>query len=312
MARSAALSAPENSLVLGILTTLAPEYARPFSDSLRATGFQGTFCIVTAGYPVQQRHALTSLADDVYDVDCATADLSRSSALPLLRRVRGTRGLRRLYPPLFEIVARGGSERTSLSRWQSLEYHLEGLQALRYAHYYRYLTVNAPAADQIMISDLRDVVFQRDPFEARVTGLEVYLEEDHIRLGHDHFNTSWMRDLYGPTTITAFRNSPISCSGTVMGDRESMLSYLTEMMMEINWRRRPLGPHDQAVHNRILQAKRLANVTVVPNGSGRVLTMGGMASYATADDGAILNADRSIPAVLHQYDRHPELAERFR
>src|SRR3954469_19452091 len=71
--------------------------------------------------------------------------------------------------------------------WRSLEFHLEGLQSLRYVHYRQSLLNDAPDADLVMITDLRDVVFQGDPLADPVTGLEVYLEDDSERIGADGF-----------------------------------------------------------------------------------------------------------------------------
>jgi hypothetical protein len=305
------VSSTDKSLVIGILTTMPPSFIEPFSGSLRRTGFKGRFCVVTAGYPRPALDQLAQLADDVYRVDDTVNQVPASRAIPALALTRRTRGLRRFYPYLFETAARFGSERRSLARWQSLEFHLEGLQALRYAHYLRYLQTHGADADFVMLTDLRDVVFQDDPFRNGVEGLELYLEEDHLRIGTDHFNTLWLRKLYGVSTVTALGGTPISCSGTVVGTADAIRRYLTEMVSEIVWRRRPLGALDQGVHNWLIAQGRLPHATLVPNGTGRVLTMGGMASYRTAPDGMILNADGSVPAVVHQFDRHPELAARL-
>ena len=150
-----------------------------------------------------------------------------------------------------------GLERASLDRWRNLEFRLEGLQSLRYGHYLRCLMEDAPDADVVMITDLRDVVFQRDPFADPVTGLEVYLEDSSERIGHDGFNTTWLRNLYGSEFVEARRGQPLSCSGVVVGTRTAMMTYLNEMVTGIFWRRRPMGSHDQGVHNGLLHTGRL-------------------------------------------------------
>jgi hypothetical protein len=80
------------------------------------------------------------------------------------------------------------------------------------------------------------------------------------------------------------------------------------MRAAIGWRRRPLGSRDQAVHNRLLRRGRFTDGTLVANGTGRVLTMGEMRTVERDADGRVINADGSVPAILHQYDRHPALA----
>jgi hypothetical protein len=305
------MSSTERSVVLGAYASLPARDLEPFARSLRATGFRGSLAVVAGRLAPEERAALGALADDVVDVD---AEYARNLPLArgLLARMRPTRAARRAYAPLFGAVARGLGGRAAPSRWAGLEYHLEGLQALRYGHYLRYLRERAPEADLVMITDLRDVVFQRDPFADPVDGLELYLEDGSVRIGHDFFNTRWIANLYGPGEVEALRDSPVSCSGTVVGTRDAMLAYLEAMTGEIARQAgRPLGCHDQAIHNVLFHRGRLPDPRAVVNATGRILTMGMMSGYRTAPDGSVLNDDGSVPAVLHQWDRHGALAQRF-
>jgi len=295
----------ERSLVLGAYSGLPARFVEPFAASLRATEFKGSFCIVAGRCEPQERARLEALADSVIDADPEYPD-ERRIARTLLARLRRTRGLRRVYAPTFKAVARGTSFRT----WSSLEYHLEGLQALRYRHYHRIILEREPAPDFVLLTDLRDVVFQRDPFADRVDGLELFFEDASVRFGEDHFNTRWIRDVYGHAQLDRMRGNPVSCSGTVVGTRQAMLAYLAEMIGQIALQRGPIGSRDQAVHNVLIASGRLPSALLVRNGYGRVLTLGAMKTFELASDGKVLNADGSVPAVLHQWDRHRALAAR--
>lgn len=293
------MSSTERSVVLGAHTGLPARLLEPFARSLRATGFHGTYVVFAGLCGATEKDRLRELADVVVDVD---PDYPRPSArlLRSLGFLRSTRRLRRAYPAAFRLFA---SDR--------LEYHLEGLQSLRYFHYRRYLASLDPEPDFVFLTDLRDVAFQRDPFENAVDGLEVYLEDPVVQIGSDPFNTRWIRNLYGRAELERLRGRVASCSGTVAGTGPAVLAYLDEMTKEISRHRRPLGSHDQGIHNELLQSGRLPFATVVPNGTGRVLTLGKMSSWSTAPDGTVLNADGTVPAVLHQWDRHAELVERI-
>ena len=155
-------------LILGAYAHLPVEMLEPFARSLRATGSQGRFHVVVAGYDAGALRQLGELADHV-PVD-GEYDRVPPRASAALRYARLRRGLRRFYPSLFTVAVRSASERASLDRWRNLEFRLEGLQSLRYGHYLRCLEEDAPDAEVVMISDLRDVVFQRDPFADPVTG----------------------------------------------------------------------------------------------------------------------------------------------
>ena len=300
---SPSVSSTARSLVLGAYTNLPTHYLEPFVASLRATEFKGSLCIVCGSYRGEELARLEELTDEVIDVDNEYAELRMTRAL--LARLRGTRGLRRSYPRAFEAAIRAGNE------WKNLEYRVEGLQSLRYGHYECIIRNREPAPDYVMISDLRDVYFQRDPFSDPVHGLEVYLEDASVNIGADDFNTRWIREVFGPFELEHLRGRPISCSGTVIGTRDAMLAYVTEMAAEIFRHRRPMGARDQAVHNVLLHRDRLRSAEVITNEHGRVLTMGKMPAYRASADGRIENADGSIPAVLHQWDRHAELVARI-
>ncbi len=300
----------QRPVILGSFARLPASLLEPFSNSLRATGFAGEVGIVTAGYNASELSELATHADHVHTVDDDySGGLARTTSA--LAYVRGRRGIRRAYPRLFEAVVRVASERESFDRWKTLELRLEGLQSLRYMHYYRCLLDDFPDADAVMITDLRDVIFQRDPFADPVTGLELYLEDGSVRIGQDVFNTRWLLNLFGKEFVAAQRGQFVSCSGTVLGTRDAMLHYLSEMMTSIAWRRRPMGPHDQGIHNALIRADRLQAAEVIPNEHGRVLTLGKVKAPRT-NDGFLVNADGSIPAVVHQWDRHAPLVSSLR
>jgi hypothetical protein len=300
----------QRSLILGSLAGLPTHHIRPFTESLRATRFAGRTCIVAGAYSDAELDVLQSSADVVHSVASDYDDFS-AALTALLHQFRDRRGLRRLFPPLFTAAARYGREREGLRRWASLEFRLQGLQSLRYLHYLDILE-HSPDVDAVMITDLRDVIFQEDPFAEPVRGLEVFLEDESVRLGHDHFNTLWLRELYGGEVVSALKGRPVSCSGTVVGARDAVLGYLTRMVMNIIWRRRPMGARDQGVHNALVHGGELPEARIVPNEHGRVITVGAMRNLRTNDDGFLINADGAIPAVVHQWDRHAPFVSQLR
>lgn len=300
-----------NSLILGAVTNLPLELLRPFLQSLRATGFDGRLCLVVGGYSLSELRELEALADEVRSVDGEYSQLSPFLLEPL-RRVRRTRGLRRhVYPRLFRLATHlrwGGG---SCDWCRRLEYHLEGLQSLRYGHYIEILEA-APDVDYVMLTDVRDVCFQGDPFTDSLPSLEVALEDESVRIGDDAFNTRWLTELFGGAFVERFRGGAIACSGTTLGPRDEMLSYLHQMASEISLYRRPLGPRDQGVHNALVLTGRLPNARLVPNERGRVLTLGAMKRLRISAEGFAVNADGTIPPVLHQWDRHGDFVSRLR
>jgi hypothetical protein len=305
------VTSSETSLVLGVAAGLPRSAIEPFADSLRATGYAGRFGLVLAQYDDRALDELRSLADFSVVVDAGYPAPRPAWLLQRLKWLRDTPGWRKLYPSAFRAWACAGRERTVRARWERLEFSCEGLQSLRYRHYYEVLQGLAADAQEILLSDLRDVIFQADPFARPLPPLELALEDPSATLTEQPNNRRWLAGLYGERALAGLEGLVVSCSGTVIGRRAGILHYLSEMRDEIAGRRRPLGSHDQGVHNYLLRSGRFGDPAVVANGHGRILTMGAMASVPEREDGIALNADGTVPAVLHQYDRDPARAERL-
>lgn len=301
----------EHAVVLGFASNLGAEQFTPFLESLRRTSFAGRTCVFVSNMAPADVDVIARSADQVIDVDVDHPPAAPPWSVAALRRLKDTRGLRRFYDRGYGLVGRAVHAHAGSAIARDLEFRLQGVQALRYQHYLEYVEAD-PTIAAVMISDLRDVLFQGDPFAAELDGLEVFLEEPHVRTDTEAFNSRWLLDLYGDQGLARIAGSVVSCSGVTIGRREPMLQYLRLMAAEVDRQVIPLGPHDQGIHNWLLHTGRLPFATIVANGAGRVLTMGAQRVVYLSPGGEVLNPDASRPAVLHQYDRHPRLSERLR
>lgn len=301
------MSSTQRSLVLGVLTSLPASAAEPFARSLRATGFVGELHLFVGNMAEGDVEALRELADAVHVVD-ARFPRRLPVATLLLRYVKRQRGLRRFYPAAFRLAVGPGP--SADRRWRALEFHLEGLQTLRYELYAQFLDELGADADYVLLSDVRDVWFQDDPFTKPPQGLEVFLEEPTVRIGAEPFNHRWIEHLYGGKTAAQLSNNVVSCSGTTSGPRDEVLRYARSMAVALKGRRRPMSSHDQGVHNYLLRTGALDPVEIVDNTSGRVLTMSVKMTPRLEGD-LVLSNTGAAPPVVHQYDRHPEATALF-
>jgi hypothetical protein len=185
----------------------------------------------------------------------------------------------------------------------------------RYFLYRRF--VEAHRHERILISDVRDVVFQDDPFRhLPLAGLAVGLEAPRLTIGGEYWNARWLRRAYGEAALQRFADKPVSCSGVTYGDREAMLGYLRAMTGELAALQRgatSTSAIDQGVHNYLLWAGRLGSpATLAPLGS-TLATVGMLEEDRLRLDaaGRLLNEDGSVPSIVHQYDRWPRLVERL-
>jgi len=246
--------------VMGFAAGLEPSMFEPFFRSLRATSYRGQTALLVAHYTPQQVSFFRGLADHVIEV--SSSGLAASRTVRVLRVLRETRGLRRLYPAAFRTRCALCRERDAYAVWSSLELELEGLQALRYGYYHDFLAAAPTRFDRVLVSDVRDVVFQSDPFAAPLDGLELVMEDPSHHFAPDEFNGRWLRDLEGRAFTDAHAAKIPSCSGTVAGPLPAMLAYLGAMRAEIGWRRIPLGSHDQGVHNALILKRTVPRVAL--------------------------------------------------
>ncbi|WP_428151870.1 hypothetical protein [Brevundimonas sp.] len=177
----------------------------------------------------------------------------------------------------------------------------------RFAAFDRYLTRRTDVRS-VLITDVRDVLFQQAPFAPQPIGLEVFVEGD--RLGDHAFNMKYLRALIGETMAEALAGAASICVGTVVGPSREVVRFCRMVLMLAAVPRSELGGAfgaDQAacniaVHMGLLQA-------AVNENYGRVATIGlTPGETLSLRDGQVVNPDGSVSAIVHQHDRHPHLA----
>ena len=184
------------------------------------------------------------------------------------------------------------------------------VNALRYFLYLELLRQQKQAVSRILLTDVRDVVFQADPFSFPwPEGLGLALEHGGRTVGACPYTSRWVRQHLGEAALEKLQHKPVSCSGTTVGSQAAILDYIVKMIALLL----PFTPaahmagYDQGVHNQLLHSGVLPDATVYDSG-GPILTLGWRKEPPQVDaQGDILN-DAGVPAVIvHQYDRHPAL-----
>ena len=167
-----------------------------------------------------------------------------------------------------------------------------------------------PGVEGVLITDVRDVVFQAPPFEPSPQRLQVFVEADQP-LGRHGFNMKYLTALAGAEVARQLADAPCLCVGTVMGPREAMMRFCRLVLTLAATPRSEIGGAfgaDQAACN-LAAHLGLMEMDVVPN-YGRVATVGlTPADHLGLVDGRIVNPDGTRSPIVHQYDRHPALLQ---
>ncbi len=165
-----------------------------------------------------------------------------------------------------------------------------------------------PWVRNALLTDVRDVVFQGDPFAPSVSSLEFFAECDTPLKSHD-FNMKYLRAVAGDCFADSVADQACICVGTVLGSRAELSRFCRLILMLGAIPRSEIGGAfgaDQAacnlaVHLGLIDGQVFAN-------HSRVATLGMVAAdKVSLVGGVICNPDGSVSPVVHQYDRHPEL-----
>jgi hypothetical protein len=165
-----------------------------------------------------------------------------------------------------------------------------------------------------MLTDVRDVLMQRDPFAFPFpNALCCALENPRITIGQCPWNSGWVKSLFGRRVLEQMVDERITCSGVMFGPRSAIVEYL-ELMTEflaspLKARNVGSGGLDQGVLNYLIWTRALEGIHLFEHGEGPVLHMAWMpgGEVRRNQSGQVLSRDGEPIHVLHQYDRHPEI-----
>lgn len=303
--------AEREAVVLGVAVGYGPDHIEPFVTSLRNTGYRGDV-VLFVDAPLRRvlrgRHRYRDV-------------ILRPTARYLPWRLRFHERSRR-YRQAWGVVQGLGSvalaaaDRLPLSPRRRAAAVLQLVQRLypptesRYFHFHHFLTERPYA--RVLLSDVRDVVFQSDPFEQLpVDGLATGIETPRYTLATEPFNRMLVERVYGASGLARIGDRPISCCGVTAGDRDSIRRYLEAMMAEIRayGREAARRPTDQAPHNHLLWTGQLGEFHRCESLAGPIATLAMHDEHELelSDDGRLLNRDGTVPSIVHQYDRWPEV-----
>jgi len=166
--------------------------------------------------------------------------------------------------------------------------------------------------DYLMLTDARDVVLQGDPFKG--CGNQLMTGEEGETIAQSPMNKDWLRKAYSSELALELSHYQALCAGVLIGSKAQMLAYLNcfcDSTLGIMRRQgTSLLPNwDQGIHNKILRIDQPVALVCSP-ANGLISTVGLVGADRIQLDGeGQVVVDGTVPAVVHQYDRHPALVK---
>ena len=172
--------------------------------------------------------------------------------------------------------------------------------------------------------DVRDSFFQKEPFAMLPKGTKGFytfkgVEDKKIRACG--WNGKWIQDCFSDSTYENVADNNIICSGVSMGDIDSVTEYLRLMSSIISSsgvESKQLGSRfpqcerngvDQGVHNVLVHKKLIPQMRMFDHRAGPVANL--QAKMSNVDGIRVTNKAGKEVAVVHQYDRYPEVQRKL-
>jgi hypothetical protein len=191
--------------------------------------------------------------------------------------------------------------------------HFNLARSFGYFEYLREQWNSGAVFNQILLTDVRDVIFQKPLFGTPCTELEFHLEEPSFTIGQDWFTARGLEMAFGKQAVRDLSSKTVSCGGAVSGRAIGIFNYLAQkqlLALGLSTAARSIWGIDQSLHNYILHTGLTRAAVSKPN-FVRVATLGvAQGSNFTCDpEGRVINPNGEISEIAHQWDRHRHLTK---
>jgi hypothetical protein len=162
-----------------------------------------------------------------------------------------------------------------------------------------------PDVERVLTSDVRDVVFQGNPFD-HFTDDDLQFSTEPIKIGECTIhNAKWIKDIYGDEVLDEVKDNVVLCAGVVGGTKEGILK-LCDLIIEEGQRLKEINKltfTDQASLNVLYGQGKCPESTLHLTGDDAMATMHHAKTLTFDREGYLLSNNGNKIAMVHQYDR---------
>ena len=273
-------------LVLGIVRHYKVEKIAPFVLSLRRSGYTGDIVFFVDDIPLET-------------IEFFDQQGVNMQSLPPRYFVQTRRYLLRVAALLAPAKDRQRAK-IELSR-----YYLH-LNDARWPCYYEFLIRTRGLYSHVLFSDIKDVVFQKSPFDfdwkapicSSIQAPDVLIRDEEKTRG-------WITEGFGEAESRRLDEKLVSCSGVTFAEIDAGIEYV-RLMCEHFVRVNARGLIDQGVHNYLLYHDLAKSNYLYPYGETPVMHLGNLPKdqLKVNDKGMVLNGSGAVVHAVHQYAEH--------
>jgi hypothetical protein len=180
----------------------------------------------------------------------------------------------------------------------------------RYYLYYNYMVNNESNYKDVLLTDIRDVFFQSDPFKENWKRDSITVAKESCEISKEIYNTRWILTKFGYHIYYFLQNKTILCSGTTYGSSKLIIKYLKEMNAALFYNGY-FSLSDQAVHNYLVYIEKIKPVSFSDNETGPIMTVAleDENNIVINENDQILLMNGKVASIVHQYDRKSSLVK---
>ena len=191
-----------------------------------------------------------------------------------------------------------------------------GIINIRWKMYITFLEINKNLYNLVFHCDIRDTFFQKDvfdyflnhkPYTNYKSFLGVTIEDDTL---NEKIDKKWIIDYVGEQKHKMIQNERIICVGSMWGTLNKFLEFCI-----VFWDKLKESPKsvEQGIANYMLYYEKFFKEYLIKNDNyGPVMTIGltknDKLKFDSHDN--LLNFNEEIAAVIHQYDRKPQVVSK--
>jgi len=180
------------------------------------------------------------------------------------------------------------------------------IQLDRYIMYREILEENFEDVERILLTDVRDVMFQANPFGHEVKAQLEFFHEP-ATYTKCKCNGNWISTVFGPETLEELADKLVICSGTTIGTQAGIMEYINTMIEEtdkVKAKNIPLfNGIDQPIHAHAIYKGLFKDYIMYHNGQGPITTVHHQIILRVDRMGQLLNDDNTVTPIIHQWDR---------
>lgn len=294
-----------SSIILGAATGYTPDKVEVFLESLSVAKYEGKVVLFINDNQYEDYNLYFLKKDYSFKLEFS---LSRIGILSSTKKIG--KNLKKLIKILSGIIV---NLEPALKK--DFIYFLGLPHVSRFFDYYNYLLLKSTNED-IMLTDTRDVIVQRNPFDNNLNGLYLGMEHSRILIGQDDFHIKWISDVYGKQYLNKIGSEKICCAGVTLGDHKSVMLYLKTMIdefMSLPYYKMVRSNYDQGIHNKLLYSNNFEDVVHCDPLKSIISTVGLVPrnEIILNCNNEILDLDGRVSTIIHQYDRHKDIENIF-